>query len=141
MKTPRDILLQRHQSTLPKLDKIRESVVTALSDHHAGISTARADRRHSLREFILSLRWHLAGMGAAWLLILLLNLNLGPSTTMASTAPSTKIPPPQIILASLRENRRELLQLIQPAELQNAQPPKLFPIQPRSERRDEILLV
>ena len=135
MKTPREILFQRHQAAEPKLDEIREKVVATVRDHRAR-STAVTDRRYNLREILFSLRWHLAGMGAAWSLILLLNLNAGHPTDLASTVPAAKIPPPQIILASLRENRRELLQLIQPAESREVRPTKLFP---RSERRDEIL--
>ena len=72
--------------------------------------------RYRWREFFFSLRWHLAGMGAAWLVIVLLNLNVGHSVSLASAVPAGKIPPPQIILASLRENRRELLEMIQPSE-------------------------
>jgi hypothetical protein len=140
MKTPREILFQRHQAAEPKLDEIREKVVwegrraTVPKYGVADTATLPALR---WREFFFSLRWHLAGMGAAWLLIILLNLNVGPSTTLASVVPVAKIPPPQIILASLRENRRELLQLLQPAESREVRPPKLFP---RSERRDEILI-
>jgi len=136
MKTPREILLERHQTARPKLDEIREKVVATVCDRRAH-TPAVTDRRYNLREFFFSLRWHLAGMGAAWLLIILLNLNVGPSTTLASAVPAAKIPPPQIILAALRENRRELLQLLQPAESREVRPLKLFP---RSERRDEILI-
>jgi hypothetical protein len=53
--------------------------------------------------------------------------------------PVAKIPPPQIILASLRENRRELLEMIQPAESRDPRPEILFPLRPRSERPDETL--
>ena len=139
MKTPREILLERHQTARPKLDEIREKVVW--EGRRAAVPKSRVADTATLpvlswREFIFSLRWHLAGMGAAWLLILLLNLNVGPSTTLVSVVPAAKIPPPQIILASLRENRRELLQLLQPAESREVRPPKLFP---RSERHEEIL--
>jgi hypothetical protein len=139
MKTPREILLERHQTARPKLDEIREKVVwegrRAAVPKYGVADTATLSARY-WREFIFSLRWHLAGMGAAWLLILLLTLNVGPSATLASAVPAAKIPPPQIILASLRENRRELLQLIQPAESREVRPPKLFP---RSERHNETL--
>ena len=141
MKTPREILLERHQAAEPKLDAIRQSVVAAVYDRRTTKITDSSpvtDRRHFWREFLFSLRWHLAGLGASWLVILVLNLNVGPSTTFASALPAAKIPPPQIILASLRENRRELQQLIQPAESSETRPAKLFPRQPRSERRDKI---
>jgi len=136
MKTPREILFQRHQAVEQKLDKIRERAVATACDPRMKYSLAVKDRRCAMREFLFSLRWHLAGMGAAWLLIILLNLNVGQSASLASAVPAAKIPPPQIILASLRENRRELLQLIQPSESHDVRSPKLFP---RSERRDEIL--
>ena len=103
----------------------------------AGDSPAVADRGGNWREFFLSLRWHLAGMSAAWLVIVLLNLNVGHSVSLASAVPVGKIPSAQIILASLRENRRELLETIQSSELREARSPKLFPIQPRSERFPE----
>ena len=139
MKTPREILFQKHQAAEPKLDEIRETVVASLSKRSPEDHPAVAARRYSLREFLISLRWHLAGMGAAWLVIVLLNLNIGHSPNLASTLPAAKIPPPQIILASLRENRRELLEMIQPAESHDVRPLKLFPLQPRSERPDESL--
>lgn len=138
MKTPREILLRQHQAARPKLDVIRESVVASVYDRRTH-SPAVADRRYNWREFVLSLRWHLAGMSAAWLVILLLNLNIGHATSLASAIPRGKIPPAQIILACLRENRRELMEMIQPAESREARPVRLFPPQPRSERPDETL--
>ncbi|HKW31179.1 MAG TPA: hypothetical protein VJT54_17780 [Verrucomicrobiae bacterium] len=138
MKTPREILLERHQAATPKLDDIRETTVAAVCDRRFH-SPAVTDRRYNWREFLYSLRWHLAGMSAAWLVIALLSLNAGHATSLASAMPRGKIPPAQIILASLRENRRELLELIQPVEARDARPAKLFPLPPRSERPDEIL--
>ena len=97
------------------------------------------DRRHDWREFIFSLRWHLAGMGAAWLVIVLLNLNVGHSAGLASAVPRGKIPSAQIILASLRENRRELMQMIQTPDSHDTGPRRLILPQPRSQRNYENL--
>lgn len=140
MKTPRDVLLERHQAAESKLDAIRQTAVASVCDRRAAGQPVVTDRRFNLRELFLSLRWHLAGMGAAWLVIALLNLNVGHSTHLASAMPREKIPPAQIILASLLENRRELLEMIQPSETRGARPAKLFPLQPRSERPDETLM-
>ena len=142
MKTPREILLQKHQGAEPKLDAIREMVVG--EGRRAAVPKTRITGTATLpawswREFLFSLRWHMAGLGTAWVVIALLNLNIGHSTSLASAMPAAKIPPPQIILASLRENRRELLELMQPAEAHAARPAKLFPMQPRSERPCETL--
>jgi hypothetical protein len=142
MKTPREILFQKHQAVESKLDAIRKTVVE--EGQRVAVSKTRVADTATLpvlswREFLISLRWHVGGMGAAWLVIVLLNLNMSHSTNLASTLPVAKIPAPQIILASLRENRRELLEMIQPAESHEARPAKLFPPQPRSERPDETL--
>ena len=137
MKTPREILFQRHQAAEPKLDAIRETAVS-VGMTVAPNPPAVTDRRYHWREFLFSLRWHLAGMSAVWLVIVLLNLNIGHATSLAS-APREKIPSAQIIMASLRENRRELLEMIQPSESRGARPTKLFPSQPRSQRPDETL--
>ena len=139
MKTPREILFQRHQYAEPKLDAIRKMVVASLAKPSRVNQRAVIDRRYQWTEFLFSLRWHLAGIGATWAMIALLNLNIGHSTRLVSTMPATKIPPPQIILASLRENRRELLEIMQPAESREVRPPKFVPGQPRSERPYEIL--
>lgn len=138
MRTPREILLRQHQAATPRLDEIRVSIVANVCEG-CGRSPMVTNHRTDLRGFSFSLRWHLAGLGAAWLVILVLNLNVGHSMALASVIPAAKIPPPQIILASLRENRRELMQLIQPAESREVRPGKLFLVQPRSERRDEAL--
>jgi hypothetical protein len=99
MKTPREILLRQHQAASPKLDAIRDEVV-------AGIARAPAREPVSWREVARSLRWHLAALGAAWVVVMLLNIDHSPST-VAMIAPG-KIPAPQQIWASLREHRRLL---------------------------------
>lgn len=139
MKTPRDILFQRHQNATPKLDTIRETAVAAVYDRRIANSPAITDRRYNLFEFLFSLRWHLAGMSAAWLVVVLLNLNIGHSASLASAMPREKIPPAQIILAALRENRRELMQMIQTPDSHDAGLRRLIPPQPRSQRGYENL--
>jgi len=138
MNTPREILLKRHQAAAPKLDAIRESVVATVCDRRT-YSPAVADHRYNWSELLISLRWHLAGLGAAWLVIALLNLSVGHSASLAAAIPRGKTPSPRIILASLRENRRELLEVIQASDSRTAGPRKLIPPQPRSQRCHEIL--
>ena len=139
MKTPREILIKRHQAIEPKLDAIRETAVASLNDRRTANSPAVTDRRYNWREFLFSLRWHLAGMSAVWLVVALLSLNAGHSASLASSVPAQKIPSAQIIMASLRENRRQLLELMQPAEARGEQPQKSILPRPRSQRPCEIL--
>jgi hypothetical protein len=139
MKTPREILFERHQAAAPKLDAIRQTAVASVGDQRIKDSTAVTVRRYNWREFFFSLRWHLAGMSAVWLVVAFLSLNAGHSASLAASVPTQKIPSAQIIMASLRENRRQLLELMQPAEARGEQPQKPILPRPRSQRPCEIL--
>jgi len=100
MKTPREILLEQHQAASPKLDAIRGEVV-------AGLDRAPRPAPFSWRELVRSLRWHVAALSAAWVVVLLLSIDHSPSPV--AMIPRDKIPSPQKIWASLREHRRLLL--------------------------------
>ena len=108
MKTPREVLLQRHQSVTPRLDAIRREVVADLTtapDRNAGRSITVG----FLSEFLMPLRWHLAGMSALWLLATLLSVD------RASTPPQTanaSPPSSQVVATALFENRRQLAEMI-----------------------------
>jgi hypothetical protein len=100
MKTPREILLQRHKAVEPQLDAVRRNALAALE---------RPGLADELREFVFSLRWHLAGMSAVWMAALLLHIDSAPGP--ATDAARNKIPAAREIMAALLENRRELLEL------------------------------
>ena len=73
-----------------------------------------------------------AGLAAAWLLILTMNFYSADHTTrVAKAAPA---PSPELLLA-LREQRRELAKLIEPAATLDAEQPKPFLPSPRSEQQ------
>src|SRR5881409_1845598 len=100
MKTPREVLFQRHSSAEPGLDAIRERVVASVGDE-AAREVQKAQRNsplQNLRKFILPLRWHFAGMSAAWILIAVLNIDR-PSI---SPAPQQATASPRQLLAELR---------------------------------------
>jgi len=109
MKTPREVLLQRHQSVTPRLDAIRRETVAELTtgpDREA----ARPMMARFLQQFLLPLRWHLAGMSAVWLIAALLSID------RPSTAPQTaKTSSPQVLASALFENRRQLAEMIDSA--------------------------
>ena len=128
MKTPRELLLQRHQAVEPKLDAVRRNALAALAPSHPLASFAQ-----SWRTFIFSLRWHLAGMGAVWMVVLVLNVDSAPDSTVVIAR--HKIPPARVLLAALLENRRELLELTEtPAASEPpALPPRRSEIQPTIE--------
>jgi len=101
MKTPREVLLEQHQAAAPKLDAIRAGVV-------AGLARPPAREAFSWGDFVRSVRWHLAAMSAVWVVVGILNLSASPGTV--ARIPRDKISSPQQLWASLRENRRLLLE-------------------------------
>lgn len=81
------------------------------------------------RELLLPVRWHLAGMGALWMIVAILNVE--PSSTPATTA--QRRPPPQQLLMALRENRRQISELIDPPTADSDALPEPFVPRRRSE--------
>ena len=118
MKTPREILFEHHKAVEPKLDAAREVFLkTALAPVQSG-GEETSVRGPDWRAILRSLRWHLARLSAGWLLILVLNID---HPTEAARAMAGKKPPSaHEILVALRENRRQLLELIQPGAPQPA---------------------
>ena len=142
MKTPREILLERHQTAGPKLDLIRTDILN--SELGAGVVPGTRLAKAAVspwqwltvirREILQPFRWHLAGLGAAWLVVALLNLDPSAAPTVGVARKNS--PSPQQILASLRENRRQITELTEPpVQAGEALPaPRTFVPKRRSER-------
>jgi len=83
MKTPREILLARHQAAEPKLDAIRHSVVSQLNHPDAKAQSWAADLASVClrclttpwRELILPSRRIWTGLAAVWILIFVINVS------------------------------------------------------------------
>ena len=108
MKTPRELLFERHRAAEPKLDTLRQKTVSRLAKAPA-VNSRPSAPRSSWRDMLLSLRWHLAGLSAAWLVVLVLNID--DSQAPSSVLAKQNIPSPQQLLTALRENRRQVLEL------------------------------
>ena len=142
MKTPRDLLLERHHASNANLNLIRTEVLNRELRAAVVPETRPADAAgfpwHWLkvirREILRPFRWHLAGLSAAWLLIALLNLDPSSAATVRTARKDS--PSPQQILASLRENRRQIVELTgSPSQAREAIPsPRTFVPKRRSER-------
>src|ERR1039458_8599338 len=108
MKTPREVLFGQHQAAEPKLDAIREKVVADLAPD----TPRRASALDAgWRQFLWSLRWHLAGLSAAWLAVIVLSIDHAPAP--AHGLAQREAPSPRQLLAALRENQRQLRELIE----------------------------
>ena len=87
MKTPREILLKRHEHTDAKLDSVRDSVVADLS-RRVIEGTTPLPVRALLKmwdEIIWPARRTWAGLAVVWVIILVANANLASGTSVAAT--------------------------------------------------------
>ena len=133
MKTPREILLERHQAAKSKLDAIRSEVVTP----------CRAERRAAepgfklmafplllWRELIFPSRRTWAGIAAAWALILVVNFSLRDPAQPGSP---TKVSATEMM--SFQEQQKLLNELLADRSVpMDTDRPKTFSPRPRSER-------
>lgn len=132
MKTPRDILLARHQATAPKLDAVRQSAVAAvcarraLPEQRSQVATTTIFKTLWQELFLPSRRiW--SGLAAIWLLILAINL------AQHDSSPAGKMTAAPAMM-SFREQQRWMNELFADrAPTVEAEPPKTFSPKPRTE--------
>ena len=125
MKTPREILLRKHQHEEPALDAIRRQALGQVV--FGALQASSTDLPWpSLVELLFRLRWHLAALAAVWAAIALLSI--------LSAAPQNRPPQPTLSFAAqrmtvARENRRLLNELLKPvnAEASAAMPGAALP--------------
>jgi anti-sigma factor RsiW len=91
------------------------------------------------REILYPLRWHLAGMSTAWLVVALLNAEPSPAPAVVMSREKDS-PSARQLLMALRENRRQLLELIEAPVTEPAPPPRAPVPPPRSELRSVTLM-
>ena len=143
MKTPREILLERHLAAAPKLDAIRHAVVTEELNNQATkeqsssfdfVTWLLRCSNNVWSELVLPSRRMWAGLAAVWLVLAAVNLSQrdhSPAGGMAAAAP----------VMSFQEQQRWMNELFADRSLpMNADWPKPFVPQPSSERRIEILM-
>jgi hypothetical protein len=143
MKTPRDILLARHQAAAPKLDAIRHAVMAELNNQETKEQSRQASFVALLlccpnklwQELIWPSRRIWAGLAVVWIGILVVNF----SQRDHSPAMAMKSPAPEMML-TFRQQERLLAELTGPNETSVAEPPKKVGPRPRSERDFGIIM-
>ena len=151
MKTPRELLLARHQAAAPKLDAIRREVVTAEFKSVGQASRLSPSEMMKRSETgatpVLRLLWQeliwpsrriWTGLAAVWVLIFIVNVaQRDPAEVLARKTPASAT---DAILAWRQQERMlaELMATTAPAE---AEPRKTTLPRPRTESRDRILTV
>jgi len=137
MKTPREILLQRHRATETRLDEIRRTAIAQLENpSRMRIDGLPLRALFTLwRELIWPCRRTWAGLAAVWLVLLTLQLaSRDPAEAAARTTP----PPSPEVLMVLRQQQLLLAELVERSESRAAERPKTVAPRPRSQRQEEI---
>jgi predicted PhzF superfamily epimerase YddE/YHI9 len=136
MKTPRELLLQRHQGANVRLDRIREDVVSQLTKTTASLEQGASTNTllKLWRELIWPKPIAWTGVAAAWGLILLLKLSTQDASHVVAQKSSTS---PEAI-AEVRQQKRFFAELVGIAERPAAASASPVLPRPRSERRPKL---
>src|SRR5437867_13276022 len=133
MKTPREVILQRHQSAEARLAEIRKEDLAASVRQFHSESPEESDGAYLVLRFwgesIWPYRRVWLGLAVVWILIAAVKLG----TSETRSARTTRSQPNRAVLAALQDQRRLISQLLEPAAPARASPPK--PPGPRSERQ------
>jgi len=111
MKTPRDLLLERHRQQSPALDELRERVIT--QELGADPAAVRQSRTGLLTRWFAWLNFQRtawSGFAAVWCVIL--GLNLAAEREMGTAVAASGPTDPEQFLAGLQANRAQLAALL-----------------------------
>jgi hypothetical protein len=138
MKTPREILLARHQAAEPKLDALREQVLATINEPVREKSSWFERFAEGSRNLIRIPRFAWGGLAAAWLVVIALHFAARDSAPKQSVAFAQNRP--AATLQAVREQKRLLAELTGLIETPERETPRFLP-RPRSERRNELIMV
>jgi len=139
MKTPRDILLERHQATAPKLDAIRREALNVAADVNRRKQPVReltfaATLANAIRLSFLELVWPCRriwiGLTAVWILLFIVNVSQrdGSQTVTAKSGPS-----PEMIM-TLKDQQKILAELLTDHSVpHDTERQTIFPPKPRTQ--------
>lgn len=131
MKSPRELILKRHEAALPQLDALR------VRADASQLSTFNS--QPSLWERLLGpnpLAW--AGLAAVWVVLFAVNRSASGPVGTASVASRTNEPSQAAVAEIVRERRREMAELLNLDEPKAALPSRPEPNPKRSQRRENF---
>ncbi|EEF59611.1 hypothetical protein [Pedosphaera parvula] len=143
MKTPREVLFEKHQGIESKLDAVRAEALAEVCDGkskcaaHPDALMQKPQTLSWFGEFLQSLRPHFVGLTGVWLIILGVHFATRDSSPMLAEAPA---PSPEVI-ATLKEQKQLFTQLIGSPESPQPVDPALLERRPRSEVKQYIRIV
>jgi len=135
MKSPRDILLEKHRSAEPKLDALRKEVLGGLNNKETKKQSWLAHLPENIwRELISPCRKVWAGLAVVWLAILVANASMrSPGATTVKNVSSE-------MATDFKQQQHLLAELVGSEERRDAEPPKKNTPQPRSELGNRFLV-
>ena len=144
MKTPREVLFQRHENAAPKLDAIRQSAVAAVCDRRITTDCVRERRSQTAatmiwriiwRELIFPCRRTWATLAAVWVSLFIFNVSQRDKVELAAR----KLPPPSSeAIMAWRQQERLLAELIGPSVPGDVKRRKIFLPKPRTEIAEAV---
>jgi hypothetical protein len=134
MKTPREILLERHSTAEPKLNKLRQETINAEFHRRGAVATISDLPGLFWRELIWPCRRIWTGLATAWVLILAAHLSMRDGSQIVIAKSSS----PQEIIMAWQQQQQLLAELIGLNETKAVLPTKLYSPRPSSERQVEI---
>lgn len=132
MKTPREILLARHQAARTKLDALRREMVAEMTTPEAAPLCKSV--LTLLAEWLRLPKPALAGLALVWGVIVLLNLLAPEVASTPAAAPATMARLPEVSREELRAQKRLFSELVGTAKDADAEPPRFVP-RPRGESK------
>ena len=142
MKTPRNLLLERHRVVAPKLDAIRQTALGAVEadcDRRESAGTGMRQRFPTAATAIFTVLWHelispsrrlWSGLAATWILILA--INAAQSDTVSSVTGKPVYAP--AIAVNWQSQQRWMNELFADRAMPpDAERPKTDPTKPRTE--------
>jgi hypothetical protein len=139
MKTPRDILFQRHQAAAPKLDAIRREVVDELNNQETKeqrwtdilVASLLGYSNKLSQELFWPCRRIWVGLAVAWILLFIVNVSLRDP---ASSVTGKSVRPGQVMM-SLQAQQRWVNELLADRSVPlDTERPRNFTPKPRTER-------
>ena len=138
MKTPREIILHRHQNAEAKLDALRQRILSGPMESSAVEQMPAANdgtdwsdfMTRFWQELIWSCRRVWLGLGAAWVVILTVQFLAADASVVVKSEPAPLSPS---VLEIFREQRRLAAELDESVPLFNPREPRNG-IRPRTER-------
>jgi hypothetical protein len=139
MKTPREILLERHRNAEPRLDEVRRKALAAVASSSSAEASETARDPGGLIQLALMKAWMeliwpsrqaWAGIAALWLVVGAANLEMKDPVR---GVPAARPAPVRDLAQGLEEQRRLLSELLQTPKTGLAERQPATP-KPRSER-------